>query len=88
MTDQWAGAGGGIESSIEGAVAVTPDDATDLTYVTRALYLGVAGDVTVILLDGTQVQFLNLAAGVFHPLRVKRVLDAGTDADLGIVACY
>ena len=71
----------------EGAVAVTPSDSTDLTYMARALYIGGAGNVNVDVADGTTVVFAGLAAGTILPVRVKRVRATSTTAT-NIVALY
>jgi len=56
-----------------GAFAITAG-ATALARVTRGLYLGTAGDVTVTLYpSGDSVTFYNLAAGVVHPLACSHV---------------
>lgn len=62
------------------AAAITPTDDTDLGSITRGLYVGVSGDVTVVMRDGQTVLFTALAAGVVHPLAVRQVHDTGTDA--------
>lgn len=62
------------------AVVVTPSDSTDLTYATRGLYVGGAGNVKVTMLGGETVLFTALAAGVVHPLRVVRVWSTTTTA--------
>jgi hypothetical protein len=62
---------------------VTPNDNNDLVYISRALYLGAAGNVNVTLMDGTTI-VLNLGTG-WHPLRVTRVLATSTTAT-GIIA--
>jgi hypothetical protein len=78
----------GPSGPAENAFAVTPHDTNELSNITRGLYLGVTGDVTVVMANGDEIQFLNMAAGIIHPLRVKIVKDTGTDADLGIVGVY
>jgi hypothetical protein len=70
------------------AVAITPDDDTDLDDPTRGLYVGAAGDVAVILADDSAaVTFTALAAGIVHPLAVKRVRATGTTAE-DIIGVY
>jgi hypothetical protein len=70
------------------AVAITPNNSTDLAVETRGLYVGAAGDVAVILADDSAaVTFTALAAGIVHPLAVKRVKVTGTTAT-GIVGVY
>lgn len=61
------------------AVAVTPDDATDLTREARGLLVGTAGDIKVDVQDGQTVTLKNVPVGVL-PLRVKRVYSTGTTA--------
>ena len=68
------------------AVAVTPSDTVDLTN-SGFLYVGAAGDVKVDTSDGDTVTFTALAAGIVHPIRVKRVYSTGTTAT-NITAVY
>jgi hypothetical protein len=69
------------------AATVTPDDNTDLGHVTRALYVGGAGAVAVIMNGGESVTFSGVTAGTFLPLRVNRVKATGTTAT-NIVAIW
>lgn len=75
-----------LSSPITGAVAVTPNDSTDLAELTLALYIGVAGTLKVTMMDGTVCTYGAIAAGRHH-LRVKRVWATGTSAT-SIVAEY
>jgi len=59
--------------------AVTPHDTNNIA-PTRGLYVGVSGDVKVVMLDGTTVTFVGLAAGIVHPLTVVRVFSTDTTA--------
>jgi len=70
------------ESSGTSAVAVTPSDTVDLTYVSRELYVGGAGNVTAIMADGSTVLFSTVPAGTRLPIRVSRVKATGTTATL------
>lgn len=70
----------GLSSPATDAVAVTPNDSTDLTVVPRALWVGGAGDLSVIMRDGSSpVTFTGITVG-YHPLRVSRVRATGTTA--------
>lgn len=69
------------------AATVTPHDSNDLEQVTRGLYVGTVGDVRVDMASGATVTLSALAAGIVHPLRVKRVYSTDTTAT-GIVALY
>lgn len=59
-------------------VAVTPSDTDDLVEVSQ-LYVGVAGDVRVILADDTVALTFKDFQGFFPPY-VKRVMFTGTTA--------
>lgn len=62
------------------AVAVTPSDSVDLTYDTRALYVGGTGDISVITENGQTVTLVGVPAGSFLPISVSRVRATGTTA--------
>lgn len=68
------------------AALVTPSDSTDLTNVTRAIYVAVAGDVSLIMQDGAQFTWPGMAVG-YHPVRASRIRSTGTTAT-GIVALW
>lgn len=59
---------------------VTKSDSTDLSQVSRALYIGGTGDVTVIMRTGTQLTFSAVPSGALLPISVKRVMSTGTTA--------
>lgn len=73
------------------AVAVTPNDSTDLTYVTRGLFVGGAGNIVVIMgdqaVDATTVTFTGVLAGTILPIAVRRVRATSTTAT-NIVALW
>lgn len=74
----------GIWAAINGpavnAAAVTPSDSTDLTYATRALYIGVTGDVVVNMVGtGATITYKAVPVGIL-PIRVTRVLSTNTTA--------
>ena len=70
------------------AEAITPDDAIDLSQPTRALYVGGAGDVDVILVDdSTAVTFKAVPAGTLLPVQAIRVKATLTTA-VDIVGIY
>jgi hypothetical protein len=74
-------------SPLTSAVAVTPHNTNELSYVTRALYVGGTGDVAVTMQDSGDVTFADVPAGTLLPLRVKIVKSTGTDAT-NIVALW
>ncbi|WP_427966473.1 spike base protein, RCAP_Rcc01079 family [Altererythrobacter sp.] len=61
--------------------AVTPDDAQDLAMVTKAIYIGLGGDVTLRSVDNTDdVTFANVPTGAILDVRVSAVRATGTTA--------
>lgn len=61
------------------AEAVTTSDTVNLTKVSRALYIGVTGDVKVDMATGATVTFKAVPVGIL-PVRVRRVYLTGTTA--------
>jgi len=63
------------------ALAVTPSDGVDLTFVTRALHVGTGGDIVVDFAEsGSSILLKNIASGSTLPYRVKRVRATNTTA--------
>lgn len=65
-----------------GLLTITPSDSADVgAYKVRQIYVGTAGDVTV-MQGGVAVQFKNVPAGsLLGPFMVDKVLATGTSAD-------
>lgn len=79
------GADVGVLGPASNGEEVTPSDSTDLTHVSRGLYIGVAGTISVVMRGG-QTLSITVEAGL-HPLAVSRVRATGTTAT-GIVAVW
>lgn len=73
----------GLTSPAGSDEVIRPNDSADLTYATRALFVG--GDVVQRMISGEDVTFTDMQAGVIYPLRAVRVLDTGTTAS-GLVS--
>lgn len=87
MRDRYYGTSPGMNGPIVDADEVTPSDDENLTGgVTRFLYVGKTGDLTVMFNNGKVVTLKDAAVG-YHPLRALRVMETGTTAD-DIVALY
>lgn len=65
------------------AFPVTKSDTTVFARPTKAIYVGVGGDVAVLLADDTEaVVFSSVPTGAFLPIRAVKVLSTGTTATL------
>jgi len=80
MADYWDTHRPGIESPAEHAAAVTKSDSTTFDDITRAVWVGTAGDIAVLTKGGETVTFANVPSGSLLPIRVSKVLSTGTDA--------
>lgn len=78
---------GRLNMPITNAFAITTSDAADLAQETRGIYVGTAGNIKVTTSNGDTVTLPNLAAGIWHPLSVKKVFATGTTA-IDIVGGY
>lgn len=86
--DPHTGATKAVTAQARSAVAVTPNDTTDLAIYAKALWIGADGTISVIPIenaDNAPVTF-TVSQGVF-PVQVRRVLATGTTST-GIVALY
>ncbi|QDL91286.1 hypothetical protein FDP22_05500 [Paroceanicella profunda] len=79
MKDIFANQTSSLTSPFGFAEAVITSDSLDLPYASRALYIGVTGDIKVTTLGGTVVTFRNHPVG-YLPARVSRVHATGTTA--------
>ena len=78
--DKFDGRPDELDSPAGGAFAVTPHATNLLPYATRGLWVGGAGDVAGYMVNGGQVTFAGIQAGTLLPIRLARVLVAGTTA--------
>lgn len=62
------------------AEAVTPSDSADLTRLTRALWVGGTGNISVVMEGGQTVTIEDIPAGTWMPIRVSRVRSTSTTA--------
>ena len=77
-----------LDSSARKLAAVTPHDTNELADVTKALYVGGAGNVSVIATDDSvAVTFVGVPAGSVLPVRAKIVRSTSTTAS-NIVAMF
>lgn len=79
MSDYFENHQPGLESPPSGLTVITPDDATDLPWATRALNVTTSGLVYVTTVNGDSGD-IYVAAGSVFPIRATRVWDTGTTA--------
>jgi hypothetical protein len=87
-SDPFVNSQGGLQSPCRSSFSITPSDTTELPFVTRAIYVGGSGDLTVRLAgDTAQVTLKAVAVGTMLPIRVRQVYVTGTGATL-LVGLY
>lgn len=59
------------------AAAIIPSDVTNLTAVTRAIYVGSAGGNIVAIINGTAITFVAVPIGIL-PIQASRINATGT----------
>jgi hypothetical protein len=67
-------------SPARSASTVVPNDTGDLPHISRALYVGQSGALSVEMADGDVVTFEGVPAGSMLPIRATKVRDTGTTA--------
>lgn len=85
--DEYKSRTSSVSGPIRRGVAITPSDTVDLVEITRALSIGVDGDITVIMADDTVAVLLKNRSSGDYPYMVKRVMTTGTTAT-NIVGLY
>jgi len=80
VPDRFETASTSLTSPAINAFAITPADGAELSEITRAIYIGGAGNVRAILRSGAEVTFAGLPAGTVLPIRVRSVQATGTTA--------
>ena len=80
MADSFSSSMPGLSSPGANAFAVTGNDSADLSFATRGLYVGGAGDVKLTTVGGNTVTFAAVPAGAVLPVRAARIFATGTSA--------
>lgn len=81
MIDLYQGQGQDLLSPARRCAMVTPSDTNLLPLASKALYVGVAGNVALLAVGDTHpVTFTGVPAGTVLPVRVQQVLATGTTA--------
>ena len=88
MVDTFSSHSDSITSPVSNAFVITPNDDADLAFVTRGLYVSAVADLVVDMNDSGAVTLRNLAPGMLHPLRIRRVRQTGTTPGVSIIGAY
>ena len=85
QTDPYQGSSPGFSAPLGHAFDITPNDSTQLTTFTRAVWVGTGGDLKADLVgdgsgNGGTVTFSNIADGTLLAVRVAKVYATGTTA--------
>lgn len=80
MQDRFEHHAAGLSAPATRAVTATPHDELPLPFVSRAIYIGEAGDLATRAADGSEAVWKNLSAGTLLPFRAAMILAAGTTA--------
>jgi hypothetical protein len=88
-TDTFINTQGGLQSPCRSSFVITPSDTSELPFVTRAIYVGSAGNITARLAgDTASVAFNGLASGSILPIRTRQIFATGTTAGIVLVGFY
>lgn len=77
----------GLLDPCTNADAVTTSDTVDLTHVSRYIYVGGAGDITLVTSKGDTVLLKAVPIGAMLPIRASKIKLTGTTAT-NLVALY
>lgn len=80
MPNMYPVTGGNLTVPAHKVSAVTPSNTVDFAYIARGLYIGVAGDVTLVDITGGAITFTAVPAGTLLPVLCSRVNSTGTTA--------
>lgn len=83
MADNFSNHHVSLESPAVSGAPITPGPA-DLDPVTRAIYVGGSGDITVTFPDDTVATFVAVASGIILPVRAKKVTAASATGLIGL----
>lgn len=81
QNDRFANGQGGVDKPLTRLFAITPHDSTLLAEAARALYVGGAGNISILPVgQTTSVTLVGVQAGSVLPIRVARVNATATTA--------
>ncbi len=85
--DLYEGADGGLLGPAADGAAVTPSDTENLPVASKRLWIGGAGNVALVTVNGTALFYTTVPAGTYLQVRAQQVKATGTTAT-DIIAEY
>jgi hypothetical protein len=79
-TDDYARFATGLDTPYRHAAAITPSDTVDLTNVSRAIYVGGAGNIVLITQAGETVTITGATVGSVYRIMASRIKSTSTTA--------
>lgn len=70
----------GVLNPLSHGAAVTPSDTEELAHVSRALWVGGSGDISMVTKDGDAITLVGVPSGVLIPWMVRKINATGTTA--------
>ena len=71
-----------VQANLQATNAATVTKSDTTTFVPSTLFIGTAGNISIVTASGSTVILKNLANGTFIPVLVTKVLDATTAVDI------
>jgi hypothetical protein len=79
-TDQFSSHAPGMTSPASAHFGITPNDSADLAILPRGIFVGGAGDITIVDKNGDSATYTVAAVPFILPFRGVRVMATGTTA--------
>lgn len=80
MSDRFQTSSPSLSGPAAHAFAISPNDSAPISETTRALYIGVGGNLSVTMASGGNAAFTSISSGTLLPIRITKVLSTGTTA--------
>lgn len=80
MVDRFSAHAGGLNAPASHGFAIAAHDSNELAEVTRAIYVGGAGALALVMESGASLTLSGIAGGTLLPLRARLVKATGTTA--------
>ncbi len=81
MSDSFASVSDSLTAPAREAFSISPNDSSDLSTSTKAIYVGLGGNITLRTVGSAEdVTFVNVASGTTLDIRCRAIRSTGTSA--------